>query len=362
MVAVAVWQLGGVARACAGLVHDGGDFAESDHAEVVFEVGDGEVSASYLAAYVGDAAAFGWVIPVPGDAAPRVEDGDPDLFDGLRAASAPRVEWGAPEASEGGCALGCLAGAKSGGDLARQGSTASNGPTLIDQGFTGTFDYVVLAGGDATELQAWLDDRGWSGLPAEDLQHYVDAGSVFVALAISPAIATTPAEGAPLPPVRLTYPGDVLRFPSVMARHAAGGLQRTTAYVVGDGRAALVEGWTSEDGGRLEAPGFDPEEAFLLRLGGLGDDRAWLRTWAGPFSVAGEARVATRFDTYAPTAVHDADAVFAIEDESGPIATVVDVSEPAEGRAAGLAAAAVLGGSWLRRRRQESRNSLPTEK
>lgn len=348
MIATAAWAVGSAAWACAGLVHGDDELAESDHAEVVFEVGDGEVSVSYVAGYAGDAASFGWVIPVPGTTAPLVEDGDADLVSTLRAVSAPAIEWGDVDDGGGGC--GCLASAGKSDGTPGGRSTSSNGFTVIDEGFTGTFTYTTVAATDAGVLAAWFAEHGWSGLPAEDLQHYVDAGSVFVALTIDPAVATTPIEGSPLPPVRLTYAGDEVRFPSVMARH---GLvdQRTTVYVVADGRAVASEGWTAEDGGVIDAPYEDPEYAFLDRLGALGEDRAWLRTWAGPVSVGGADRFATRFDTYAPPEVHDADAVFALEASTAPLSTTIDVSSDEQQAAAGGLAVVALLGWGLRRRR-----------
>ncbi len=337
------------ARACAGLVHAVDDLAESDHAEVVFEVAGDQVAVSYLASYVGDAAAFGWVIPVPSREVAAVEDGDPSLFERLRAASAPAIEWGEEEAAAG-CGLGCLAGASKGGDLAG-GTRGTQNVTVLDQGFTGTFDYVVVASDDAADLQAWFVENGWEGLPADDLQHYVDVGGAFVALSLTPDITTTPAEGAPLPPLRVRYAGGGLRFPSVMARHGAVDAQRTTAYVVADARAVLAEGWTSEDGGVLRAPDVDPEVAFLARLGGLGEDRAWLRSWAAPFADgAGADRFATRFDTWAPTDVHDVDAVFDVEASTEPLSTTVDVSSDDERAAGGGLALLGLLGWGLRRR------------
>ncbi len=331
------------AYACAGLVHEVGALAESDHAEVAFEVGSGEVAVSYAVAYTGDAADFGWVIPVPGEVA-AVDDGDVGLFTALRERSAPLVNYGSSaESDSGGC--GCLFGAGS-----KAGGTRSNdGVTVLDEGFTGTYDYVVITATDAGDLDAWFADHGWEGLAADDLSHYVDLGATFVALQVTPASATTPASGAALPPVRIRYAGDELRFPSVMARHGLVDAQRTTAYVVADSRAKAVAGWTSEDGGTLLGDPEDPELAFLARLGVLGEDRAWLRTWAGTFVTdGGDERFATRFDTYAPTDVHDADAVFGLEASTEPLSTTIDVSQE-EMAAGGIALLGMFG--WRLRRR-----------
>lgn len=345
---------GAAAWACAGFVHEAADLAESDHATVLFELDGERIEVSYEAGYVGHAETFGWVIPVVGDV-DVVEDGDGARFDALRALSAPTVDFGSSStggAGGGGCALGC-GGASKGGGLRSDGTPNGQGFTIVEEGFTGTYAYTVITATDVAELTAWFDDHGWEGLPPEDIDHYVGLGASFVALALAPDVATTPAAGRELPPIRIGYAGEP-RFPSVMARHASVPAQRTTAFVVGETRA-VVSGWDSEDPeGPIDATALEAEDAFLRRLEGLGDDRAWLRTFAGPDL---DGRFVTRFDTYAPTEVHTVDAVFALEDSTESLSTTIDASD---GAAASLG---LLGlGAWLRRRRAQSSSSLPIEK
>lgn len=347
----ATWSvLSPAAWACAGLVHVEGDLAESDHAEVVFATAGGEVEVSYRVGYTGTAAEFGWVIPVPGDVA-AVEDGDADLFQRLRGLTAPTVSYETGSGSDGGgCALGCGSGSKAGGS-----PTSTDGLTIVAEGFTGTYDFVVVEATDPAGLQAWLDAAGWSGLAEEDLEHYVDLGASFVALSLHPDVATTPSGGRDLPPLRVRYAGGEQRFPSVLARNAAVDTQRTTVWVVGDTRAT-VSGWSSEDPTRLQANGLDPAVVFLDALGALGADQRWLRSWAGP----GEGAFVTRFDTWAPAEVHDTDAVFAFEASTEELHTSIDATD-------GGGSTASLGllvgcGLWVRRRAQPSSRTLPIEK
>ncbi|MEQ1504203.1 MAG: DUF2330 domain-containing protein [Myxococcota bacterium] len=295
-----LWALSGSAWACAGLVHDDTSLAESDAAEVLFEPGDGEVAVSYAVAYTGNAADFGWVIPVPG-AVSAIEDGDADRIASLRQASQPVVSWPSADQPSAGCA--CGGAAKSGDSL----ESRSNDLEIVAEGFTGTYAYVVIEATDADALTAWFTDNGWAGIDPDDVAHYVSIGAAFAALQVVPETADTPVDGRLLPPVRIRYAGDALLFPAVMARHAAVSEQHTTLYVVGADRATLA-GWTFEEPSGLS--GSDPVAVWDDALAALGADRAYARTFAG----AVDGGFLTRFDTIAPTEVHDADVTLALGD------------------------------------------------
>src|SRR5687768_12918754 len=205
-----------VAWPCAGISHEEGVLAESDAAEVLFEVVPGQVAVSYAVRYTGDAPDMGWVIPVP--STPRsVEDGDAERIELLRDASQPIVEWIEEDDSSGGGGCGCGATSKYG--LAGSVGDRGNDVTVVAEGFTGTYDYVAIAADEVADLEAWFADNGWTGLATEDLDHYVASGSTFVALRVVPDTAETPVEGRELPPVRITYDGDAMMFPAVMALH-----------------------------------------------------------------------------------------------------------------------------------------------
>jgi hypothetical protein len=138
-----------------------------------------------------------------------------------------------------------------------------------------------------------------------DLQHYLDLGHPLVLLDLAP---DAPTEGPrALPPVRIRYGSEELRFPSQMAR-ASGQAQRTTVYVLGDERATVAEGWSHADVDDLEGSG-EAADVFRDALAELGADRTWARTWSGP--AAG--RHLTRFDLLADADRHDRDAVFGFD-------------------------------------------------
>jgi hypothetical protein len=212
---------------------------------------------------------------------------------------------------------------------------------VVAEGFTGTYDYTVLAAQDVGALHDWLAQHGFGEPDAGDLDHYVSAGWAFVALTLH---ASAPAaEETALPPIELDYPGDAVAFPAVMARHATLPTQRTTVYVVGDATATVAEGWSSVDEPVI-AGGDDPDDRWTSELTGLGSARSYLRTWSGPF----DGRQATRFDTLAPREVHDADVVFGFADRAESLSTTIDVSGGA-GQAA-LVLPLVALGAWIRRR------------
>jgi hypothetical protein len=182
------------------------------------------------------------------------------------------------------------------------------------------------------------------GLPQENLAHYVELGSHFVGIRVVPDSAPTPPEGRQLPPIRIAYQGSELRFPAVMAHHAAEAgapPQRTTVFVVGEQRATVESGWTSEDLDNLQGSDGDANATFEEALSALGESRSFARIWAGPL----DDRFATRFDTLAPREVHDADVLFAANDGTEPLQLQIDMPSGA----AALLLLPLLGLPWLRR-------------
>lgn len=339
-----LWASLSTAWPCAGISHAEGVLAESDGAEVIFEAQTDAVSVTYAARYEGNAPDFGWVIPVP-EAPSSVEDGDIVLFDKYRAQTQPdyQILEGEEDSGGGGCMCGGGAALKGGSDS----SEGSNGLQIVAEGFTGTYTWVAIASDDLAALQSWLTDNGWKDLDAEDLGHYVDRGAVFVALTVTPDTAQT--SGArELPPVRISYPGEEMMFPSVMARHADVDSQRTTVYVRGQTRAT-VEGWASEDGSTLHGSTQDDPSAFWdSYLSDLGAQRIFLRSYAGPLDGA----FLTRFDTIAPSDVHTEDAIFALEDSTEPVSTLISLDIDEDSSNAALLLLPLTLAGVLRRRAQ----------
>jgi MYXO-CTERM domain-containing protein len=148
-----------------------------------------------------------------------------------------------------------------------------------------------------------------------------------------------------------------MSYPAVMLRHATVPDQRTTIYVIGETRAVL-EGWTSEDVPRMVGDE-EPLEVFEGELLARGEDRVYVRTWAGEYTGGdtGGLEFLTRFDTRAPTEAHQLDVGIGFEDTTEPLETriIPGVSSSTTSTTAPTGSALlllpVLGLGWARRRR-----------
>lgn len=325
------------ALACAGLVHAEGVLAESDAAEVVLDADTRSVTATYRVIYDGDAADFGWILPLFGEIE-AIGDGDPALLQELRERTAPYVS---EQPEEVGCGCGGATNATKGGDWGTQ-----SGVEILSEGFTGTYSWIAITAEETQALSDWFEDRGFVPPASEDLDHYVALGATMLAVEVTPSDALTPEEGRNLPPLAVTTEGEgMLRFPSVLARNATVATQRTTVYLRGSGRGILAEGWTHQD--LLEVPGpagADPAVVFDDALAVLGADRIWARTFAEDATDG----YLTRFDLLAPREVHTADAVFGFEEADEELRTIITLGSG--GQALGLLLP-LLGLGLLARRR-----------
>jgi uncharacterized protein (TIGR03382 family) len=148
--------------------------------------------------------------------------------------------------------------------------------------------------------------------------------------------------------VKITYGGDRMSFPAVMAHHGPP-VHRSTLYVAARRRATLGEGWDAQD--PTDLSGSDPGAVFDAHLEDLGAERTYLRTWAGTVE-AGD--FVTRFDTIAPRENLDLDPVLVLEESVDELAVWIDYAE--DGSTGSRAAAAfpllLLGLGWLGRRRR----------
>jgi len=344
------------ASACAGIFHETGMLAESDTQEVILEQLDGDaIKVHYRAVYEGDSPDFGWIIPVPGEVT-ALEDGDLDLFDDVRDASQPIVERYYESVSDSSDGCGC-GGAKS-GDALNLSDTASdragNGVDVLAEGFTGTYDYVLLEATDASELLQWLDDNGWSvGGSEDDLEAYITDGWQFAALGVAVDEAETYEDGRELPPVTLTYTGD-MAFPARMARSAGAVEQRTTLYVIGDQRARISEGWT--EGTLPKLSGDIDADAEVIYQDALRDLSADEASYALTYSYDYGARWLTRFDTLTLAADHTTDPFLVVDAGEQKANTEIELHEGgttqrSNHRGLLLLLAPMLGLGWSLRRR-----------
>lgn len=332
---------------CAGLVHEEGALAESDIQEAILEHTGTGSRVSYLAQYDGDAASFGWIIPIFGEFQ-AISDGDPARFDELRDSTSPAVYREYADTDSTGC--GCM-GASKGGDNALQDTAAGGrGFDVVAEGFTGTFDYSVIAGDDAAAMVAWLDENGWEGgSAAAAIDAYVAEGGVqFVALRLHLEAGETPSEGRELPPVVLDYGGSSLRFPAIMAKDGDVDELRTTVWVVGEARAR-VSGWSATELPVIEGSlDDDPTTLWLEALRAVGGmSPGYGLSWAGERDGA----FLTRFDSLVHKDAHTVDATFTDDDGTTSASTEIWLYEEASSSTALFLVPLVLFGFGLRRRR-----------
>jgi hypothetical protein len=294
------------AQACGAFFHPPEALAESRSFEVLFEQREGEVQVDWRVIYQGDAEAFGWVVPFAGSFA-SLEDGDPALFDSLRALTDPQEDLEEVEPS------GC-ADAK-GGDGLNFDTGGGRGVEVVAQGFTGTYAYAVLEATDAAALEGWLEEHGWElGEASEAAAAYVaEGGWQFLALSLA-VEGSAETQGRELPPVRLVYQGDALVWPARMAGAGMAAPTHTTLYVQGDQRASIAAGWGEAEVALVWDDGESPEymrfEAWPEALEELGEDASFGVVWSG----AREGGWLTRFETLAPASAYQAaDVTFALD-------------------------------------------------
>ncbi|MFT4627325.1 MAG: hypothetical protein ACI8PZ_006009 [Myxococcota bacterium] len=328
------------ALACAGLVHSEGLSAESASQEAIFDVHDDGTEVTYRVTWEGDAAEFGWLIPIPGTFVGLV-DADAARFDTLRELTAPWVTWDeAYEDGTTGCGCG---GAAKGGDGLREADNVAGGVTVVAEGFTGTYDFAVLQADDPAAIATWLDDNGWSdGGTTPVLNTYADDGVLTLAalrLQVSPSGDT-----ADLPPITLSYTGGDVRFPSRMAQVAMAPAVRTTVWVVDDGPSSTT-GWVTE---RLDSIlGDTTDDPVALLETELASLAATAPTFALTYVGEIDGRTVSRFDTLAAPGVHTVDAVFVPADSPDDLHLEIEL---VAGRSAALGLLPLALLALLRRR------------
>jgi hypothetical protein len=271
--------------------------------------------------YEGDAENFAWIIPV--QQVPEVLVGNQALFDNLLLATVPtfNVSTVFETCEEDEPAVGLCAGLRSVEDFASDdeagdefagdgGETGNEGPDILDRGFAGAFEYVVLTGSSVQEIVDWLAMAGY----AQDddappiLQEYLDDGFVFVAVKLRGG-----AEVDEIHPLAIRYPGIEPCVPIKLTRIAAVDDMAIRTFFLGEGRAApqnwphvvvnpVAFDWVNQGSNYLEVVSLAIDEA-----GG----RAFMTEYAGTDEVVSTTNVdsplwdASAFETVEPVAVYD---------------------------------------------------------
>ncbi len=146
--------------------------------QIIFGIGDdNEISATILINYMGEAEDFAWILPVASQ--PELSIGSNQAFTTLNWSTQPqfRLDW------ENGGACGGWFNAPFAAESDADGA-AGGGVSVVSQEDVGPFETVVLSSSDAGELVDWLNTNGYDQTPESLplIEHYVDAGMLFVAL------------------------------------------------------------------------------------------------------------------------------------------------------------------------------------
>ncbi|PRP94749.1 DUF2330 domain-containing protein [Enhygromyxa salina] len=191
--------------------------------------------------YEGDAERFAWIIPVL--EVPEVLVGSQALFDNVLQATVPTFTINTTSIGDcgGSTGLACATAESSEIDFADDGGGTgltggdTDGPEILDRGFAGAFEYVVLTGDNIAEITDWLDQAGYAQDPDAPpiLEEYLQEGFVFVAVKLASGAGVDE-----IHPLGIRYPGVEPCIPIRLTRIAAVDDMAIRAFFLGNERAA----------------------------------------------------------------------------------------------------------------------------
>ena len=230
------------AEACGGMFCDGGPqpMPVDQTGENILFVWQGDtIEAHIQIQYTGEAAQFGWVIPL--QSVPEFEVGSQPLFDALLAASVPTYGYSqtfddctlddpSPPGDNDGASASGTGAAGDGGDETGGGG---GGPQVLLTETVGAFEISVLQGGDAQEVFDWLGANGYqqdeAALPI--LAEYIAEGHLFGAVKL-----TGGADVDEIHPIVLRFQGSEPCVPLRLTRIAAVDDMAVRSFFLGDAR------------------------------------------------------------------------------------------------------------------------------
>jgi hypothetical protein len=202
--------------------------------------------------YEGDPESFAWLVPVT--QVPEVLVGSQALFDNLLEATQPTFTLNSRFGSN--CGNGPVANAAAGcgfgddavslefdrfssGETGGGADDEGGGPDILDRGFAGAFEYVILTADSADVIVDWLDASGYQQDPDAPpiLEEYVQEGFVFVAFKLRGGAGLDE-----IHPLALRYPGVEPCIPLRLTRIAATENMAIRAFFLGHERA-VPQNW-----------------------------------------------------------------------------------------------------------------------
>jgi hypothetical protein len=201
---------------------------------ILFAMDSGKVTAHIQIQYAGDAAEFGWILPLP--SVPELELGTDELFAQLTTQTQPKYRLNT--VFDGNCGgRGGFGG--SDGDTAAEGgppgpATGGRPPIVVIQDSIGPYDWVVLRADDREEMLGWLAENRYF-VPAgtdEAVKPYIRGGAYFLALKLRSGRSV-----GDLQPVVVKYDSDLPMIPIVLTSVAAQPDMGIQVWMLGEGRA-----------------------------------------------------------------------------------------------------------------------------
>ncbi|HET6284619.1 MAG TPA: DUF2330 domain-containing protein, partial [Polyangia bacterium] len=202
---------------------------------IAFAMKDGIVTAHIQIQYQGNAAEFGWLLPLP--SIPEMELGTDELFNQLTTRTQPKYRL--VRKYEGNCGFGSrvlgpvpasagTAGGNSGPEAVDSGSP------LVIQASIGPYDYAVLKADNKEPMLKWLADNHYF-VPAgtdETVGAYIRPGAFFLALKLQSGQSS-----GDLQPVVVKYASDLPMIPIVLTSVAAQPHMGIQVWMLGASRA-----------------------------------------------------------------------------------------------------------------------------
>lgn len=199
---------------------------------ILFSVENGVVTAHVQIQYAGDAADFGWLLPLP--SVPTLSLGSEEVFTQLTTATQP--EYRVTQVFNGACGgrggvglANAAPGAESGVDFSQGGPSP-----LVTQSSIGPYDYAVLRADSKTEMLNWLTNNRYF-IPVgtdESVTPYINPGAYFLALKLKSGKSA-----GDIQPVVLTYPSQLPMIPIVLTSVAAQPNMGVLVWMLGEARA-----------------------------------------------------------------------------------------------------------------------------
>jgi MYXO-CTERM domain-containing protein len=226
-----VWLDARDVQACGGTFCDTGPQAApvDQTGETILFALDGDfVEAHVQIEYDGgDASKFAWIVPLP--EIPEVEVGSWRLVQNVLDATVP--VYGFQDGDR------CSDGSPGSGFIDTQDGGGGGPPQVVAHDVVGAFEYVVLQGGTAASLMAWLEDNDYAGVPEapEIFDAYIAEGHVFAAFKLRHG-----AHVEDIHPVVIRYPGDEACIPIRLTRVAAREDMDIRALFLGDVRVMPI--------------------------------------------------------------------------------------------------------------------------